>query len=429
MKSILCQSYKRNTMKIKLNQIFRTNEDTSHISWNDLTKGRHEFSLNRFKGMPYFAEVEGRVPLINFHCNPFKEDEEQTPWRNMIFQDEGRVLYNGDNKDASLQANDTFGNKQVLSILNLYSSKDPRERAKAPPIFVTKTVKLNGKTGYRKFIGFGIIDSNPVLVQQYEKGTDKVFSNYQFKVSLLTLGESGKFDWAWIDDRRDPNIDWTHSNDKAPRAWLEWVKNGNSNLEKIRLNIKSYKVLSDSEQRNYSEKNQKIINDLLNVHYPNATVDGIRFEALASFITSLYFDNYNYQRGWITESTGDRGVDFVGRLDIGDDEFSKTSLIVLGQSKRYKKPISGERLTRVASRMTRGHIGVVVTLDTFTRQAQHEINDDKLPIILINGKKVSELLLNYMNKTNRTLTSIVEEQDQWAKINLGTEHYENILNT
>ena len=76
-----------------------------------------------------------------------------------------------------------------------------------------------------------------------------------------------------------------------------------------------------------------------------------------------------------------------------------------------------------------GGSGYYETLDTFTRQAQREINDDKLPIILINGKKVSELLLNYMNKTNRTLKSIVEEQDQWAKINLGTENYETILNT
>ena len=78
--------------------------------------------------------------------------------------------------------------------------------------------------------------------------------------------------------------------------------------------------------------------------------------------------------------------------------------------------------------MTRGYIGVVVTLDTFTKQAQEEIKDDKLPIILINGKKVSELLLTYMNRYSKTLTEIVEEQDEWAKNNLGTLHYETILN-
>jgi hypothetical protein len=78
--------------------------------------------------------------------------------------------------------------------------------------------------------------------------------------------------------------------------------------------------------------------------------------------------------------------------------------------------------------MTRGYIGIVITLDTFTRQAQQEIKDDKLPIILINGKKVSELLLNHMNKNNKTLKELVDDQDIWAKTNLGTLHYDNILN-
>ncbi len=121
------------------------------------------------------------------------------------------------------------------------------------------------------------------------------------------------------------------------------------------------------------ERNKKILEDLLNVHYPNPTLDGIRFEAMASFITELYFNTEKYFRGWITVGSGDRGVDFVGRLDIGDDDFSKTSIILLGQSKRYKNSISGEKLTRVASRMTRGYIGVVVTLSTFTQPAQAEI--------------------------------------------------------
>jgi restriction endonuclease Mrr len=159
-------------------------------------------------------------------------------------------------------------------------------------------------------------------------------------------------------------------------------------------------------------KNRLIINELLNKYYPNPITDGIRFEALASFITTLFFADQKYNRGWITVGSGDRGVDFVGRLDIGHDSFSNTSIVVLGQSKRYKNSISGERLTRVASRMTRGYIGVVVTLDTFTKQAQEEIKDDRLPIILINGKKVAELLLTYMKNNNKTLAQIVLEHDE-----------------
>jgi hypothetical protein len=77
--------------------------------------------------------------------------------------------------------------------------------------------------------------------------------------------------------------------------------------------------------------------------------------------------------------------------------------------------------------MTRGYIGVVVTLDTFTKKAQEEIKDDKLPIILINGRKVSDLLLDYMNKTKKTLSQIVAEQDSWASQNIGTDRYDHIL--
>ena len=416
-------------MKVELNQIFSTEEDDNFVQWGNLTKGRHGTPLNRFKGMPYFSDVNGRTPVINFHSNPFKEDEEHTPWRDLLIQDEGRVIYNGDNKNSSKKAHETFGNKQVLKVLNLYSSKKKKDRLLASPIIVTKTVKIGKKTGYRKFVGIGIIRKNPSLIQQYEKNTDKVFSNYQFEVTLLRLSSEDPFDWNWIDDRRDANVSLKDSIRNAPRSWKEWVENGDDSLSGVTLKIKSYRIIDENDQNNMPPQSREILDNLLNKFYPNPRKDGLRFEAMASFITELFFENYNYFRGWITVGSGDRGVDFVGKIDLGQDDFSKTSLIVLGQSKRYRNSISGERLTRVASRMTRGYIGVVVTLSTFTKQAQEEIKDDKLPIILINGKKVSELLLNYINKTNKLLARIVEEQDEWAKNNLGTEHYETILDS
>lgn len=415
-------------MNIELNQIFSTENTNEFQSWKTLTKGRHEKPINRFKGMPYFTKSRGITPLVNFHSNPFKEDENQTPWRDLIFQEEGRVIFNGDNYQASKNAASTFGNKLILSVLDLYVSKEIDDRLKAPPIIITRTIKHKGKTGFREFIGFGLITESPKLVQQYEKTTNRVFSNYQFEVTLLKLYDGEKFNWEWIDDRRDESISIINSLKHAPKSWKEWVKNGISTLSKNRLRIKSYRILSEKEQSNMPNRNREIIDQLLNVHYPNPVKDGIRFEALASFVTKLYFNSEKYYRGWITVGSSDRGVDYVGRLDIGDDDFSKTSIIVLGQSKRYKNSISGEKLTRVASRMTRGYIGVVVTLSTFTSAAQAEIKDDKLPIILINGKKVSELLLTYINLSGKSLSTIVKEQDNWANDNIGTEHYDTILN-
>ena len=414
-------------MKIKLNQIFSTEVNSNFVNWEELTKGIYTQGLNLYKGMPYFKEINNRTPLINFHTNPFKEDEDESPWRDLIFQEEGRVLYNGDNKSSEKNANDTFGNKKVLENLPLYFSKNRSERLKAPPILVTKTIKIGNKTGFRQFIGIGIINEPPILVQQYEKGNNNVFTNYQFEITLISLASEDLFNWDWIDDRRNKNISDEDSLKNAPKNWIKWVNVGSEVVSKIQLKINSYRLISESEQRDLLPNNKKIIDDLLNIHYPDPIIDGIRFEALASFITTLYFSDKNYYRGWITVGSGDRGVDFVGRLDIGHDSFSNTSIIVLGQSKRYKNSISGERLTRVASRMTRGYIGVVITLDVFTRQAQEEIKDDKLPIILINGKKVSELLLTYINKSGKKLSEIVKEQDEWAKDNLGTLHYDSIL--
>jgi hypothetical protein len=416
-------------MKIKLNQIFSTEVNPKYINWEELTRGKYTQGLNLYKGMPYFKENNNKTPLINFHTNPFKEDEEQSPWRDLIFQEEGRVMYNGDNKSSEKRANETYGNKKVLENLSLYFSKNRIERLKAPPILVTKTIKIGTKTGFRQFIGIGIINEPPVLVHQYEKSSNNVFTNYQFEITLISLAPDDTLNWDWIDDRRNKNISDEDSLKNAPKNWIRWVQEGSDIVSKIQLKIKSYRLINESEQRDLQPKNKKLVYDLLNIHYPDPISDGIRFEALASFITTLYFSDKNYFRGWITVGSGDRGVDFVGRLDIGHDSFSNTSIIVLGQSKRYKNSISGERLTRVASRMTRGYIGVVVTLDVFTKQAQEEIKDDKLPIILINGKKVSELLLTYINKSGKTLTEIVKEQDEWAKNNLGTLHYDSILNS
>lgn len=68
-------------------------------------------------------------------------------------------------------------------------------------------MKINGRTGYRKFIGIGIISESPRLVHQYEKDSDLVFSNFQFEVTLLSISANDKFNWDWVNDRRDMLID------------------------------------------------------------------------------------------------------------------------------------------------------------------------------------------------------------------------------
>lgn len=88
----------------------------------------------------------------------------------------------------------------------------------------------------------------------------------------------------------------------------------------------------------------------------------------------------------MSRSSGDGGVDFIGRIDRGSLAAS-TPVVVLGQAKCIlpTSSISPEQVARVVARLRRGWIGVYVTTGSFSRQAQVEIIDDQYPVVLISG--------------------------------------------
>ena len=125
------------------------------------------------------------------------------------------------------------------------------------------------------------------MVQQYEKNTNRVFSNFQYVVTLFKLDDGELFDWTWIDDRRDNSIEITTANKRAPLSWRRWISEGHESVESNRLQIKRYHLIKIKDQKMPS-KNQQVLDDLLSKYYPDAQKDGIRFEAMASFITACF---------------------------------------------------------------------------------------------------------------------------------------------
>ena len=87
----------------------------------------------------------------------------------------------------------------------------------------------------------------------------------------------------------------------------------------------------------------------------------------------------------------DGGIDFVGRLDIGNG-FGKAKLIVLGQAKCEKpgSPTNGNHIARTVARLRRGWLGVYVTTSYFSPSTQREVIEDRYPIVLIPGKRLAE---------------------------------------
>ena len=149
-----------------------------------------------------------------------------------------------------------------------------------------------------------------------------------------------------------------------------------------------------------SSKDGKILQTIVD-SYPDKKKE--RFEALASFATEQLFKetNVKYSPEWINPKGADGGVDFVGRLELGRDLLAGTKVVVLGQAK-CKKPdttINGEEIARLVARLQRGWIGVFVSTSYYYDTVQKEVLADRYPVILINGKKLVEIITTYMHKT------------------------------
>lgn len=426
-------------MNIHINQIFKAtygNESSENDS-EGVPYYRYYTSNNQLKGssaniarpMFWFKDVNDSCPAFFCHSNPLQKKEEVNPWRDIILQDQGLVFYNGDNKTPGAapnyypKGNPPTGNSKLESMIELYFSHNLDDRRKAPPILVFEQVKYKGKIkGYRKFIGVGII-SNWNIRQQYDE-EDKVFSNYLFEITLIGL-ENGVLNYDWINDRRNRTLALHKINRKAPPKWRKWIQEGNSVLRTVRqIVLKSSTASPIKQVQELKDEHRDLLKKIVQ-HYERKSRKE-KFEALASLAATEFFGS-RYREGWITQTTGDMGVDFVGRYDIEHNEIpslpgnilGRTSLLVVGQAKcrsNFEDDKNGELtrdIARVASRLTRGTIGVYVTTGTYKNSTQEEVSIDELPIILINGRLLADLLLSYMLRSGKKINEILLERDKW----------------
>ena len=115
------------------------------------------------------------------------------------------------------------------------------------------------------------------------------------------------------------------------------------------------------------------------------------FEYLASQIVARIFQKQNarYVHGWVTNKSGDGGIDFVGRVDF-EGGLTPLKVIVIGQAKceKIKTPTNGVHIARTVARLKRGWIGAYVTTSFFSDPVQEEILEDSYPLLLVDGKAI-----------------------------------------
>ncbi|ADL45292.1 restriction endonuclease [Micromonospora aurantiaca ATCC 27029] len=337
------------------------------------------------------AQGRQRRPVIALRSSPWKAGGEDTPWHDVFDLDHGHVRYFGDHKvstDGPLGS--TTGNKALLEAWPQHRGSTPETRAAAPPLLLFRSVSVGrALKGYIEFCGVAVLDRLEHVVQR-DPSTGQSFANYAFDLTVLSLAEEAEaIDWRWIDDRRDPGLSLQETHRHAPRSWRRWVEHGDPILPRLRRRVATSRVRSKSDQRPEAGSVEAQILRRIYEFYQGRQH---RFELLAARVAARVFRGQGavYHEGWLTRGSGDRGVDFVGRLDVGSED-AITSLVVLGQAKcRLDKSVSAEELARVVARLRRGWIGAYVTISDYSRNAQEEMMDDQYPIVLIDGRRLAE---------------------------------------
>jgi len=337
-----------------------------------------------------------RTPSILISSSPHKIGSYETPWNDVFDPDNGFIKYFGDNKSNQSDPSTTRGNKRLLEAYQHHSSPDQAVRNVSIPLSFFRRVPINGRVkGYVQFQGFGIIEKVE-LITQLNKDNEP-FSNYVFYCAVLSLAsEQENFNWEWINLRRNKRVKLEETLRYAPRSWVGWLRDGPDYIERYKRRVSKLHVVRRSDQLLPESSKKMNVLESIYEYYKHRRA---RFELLAASVAEhmLNKSGNKYRFGWVTLPSGDHGADFVGCLEIGEG-FSAVKLIVLGQAKceKLNSPTNGNHIARTVARLKRGWIGIYVTTSFFSEPVQQEIIEDRYPIILINGSKLSSEVLEMM---------------------------------
>lgn len=332
-----------------------------------------------------------RRPAILIGINPHKAGSDWTPWHDEIDPRNGFVRYYGDNKPGLSESPDrTSGNRAILAQFELSASNRSDDRRRACPlVFFESVIQENRSKGYRRFRGVGLVDRIERVVQVDRHG--RPFVNYRYDCVLFSLAaENNLLDWTWIAARRDASKTLAESTALAPAAWQTWIERGSESFDHVRQRLLTYRILSETDQRPVPGSTADSALRATLAYYENLPKS--RFEAVAERVAQASFRQAGlYRLGWVSRGSGDRGIDFVGRLDLGTSAVP-LRIVVVGQAKCQVGASGVAELSRLAAKLNRGWVGVFVTTGHFSVPAQRELQDDGYPILLIAGRQVGEVI-------------------------------------
>ncbi|WP_367996129.1 restriction endonuclease [Haloferax volcanii] len=310
----------------------------------------------------------GKREFLVFYSDS-SSSQNQNPWEDVINLSDGIVHYWGD-AQAKHRPNpeDATGNGWVKE--DYTQTYAQGKYSEAPPVLLFE----QNQSGYVTFRGLCVITD--LSIERHKDG-DEIAVNYLIELAVLDV-DAVSLEWVHRKSRTGVDVD-------GPEAWQNWISEGR---------IERYSIYKDSIRSKANQypggREADLLEDIRN------RLDGPKKgEKLEYLIKFLLEQRPTFSDVVLTPTSGDKGVDLTGRIDILADAHlsgSDTSIIFKAQVKNTANSISGKELSRLASRVEDGEIGLFFTISHFTRSAQEE-NYSTYPVLLFSAADLVELLL------------------------------------
>jgi HJR/Mrr/RecB family endonuclease len=197
----------------------------------------------------------------------------------------------------------------------------------------------------------------------------------------------------------------------AAQIYLDINKNKNSTFKKVGRGL--FTVTSKTETPNsphliiynQNESAKKELLDKLLV------MDPFQFE----FLVADLLQKIGYENVSVTKRSGDKGIDVMANLTVGGITNVKTVI----QVKRYglSNKIDGKIIAQLRGSSEVDQRGLVITTSDFQKSAIQESKaSNKMPVSLVNGERLIELLVKY---------GIGIKKDQLTIFSLDNQYFEN----
>lgn len=138
------------------------------------------------------------------------------------------------------------------------------------------------------------------------------------------------------------------------------------------------------------------------------SMDPYQFEFLvADLLTKIGYEDVE-----VTKRSGDKGIDVNATLTVG----GVTSVKTVIQAKRFSKTnkINGSVITQLRGSAEVDQRGLVITTSTFLKSAKEEsIAPNKMPVSLIDGNKLVELLVKYKIGVSTKSVEILDVDEEY----------------